>query len=122
MFISVGIIQLPGLHHGSSNSNHKRSEEGAVCLSPADTFFTSKTSLTLSISLQPLTSGIRPSQHLVGGTPPPLLSVWREDGQRSALKLTFQRAGGVCPWWVWASVRRVRNYYIYVLNIMQTKK
>lgn len=122
MFISVGIIQLPGPDHGSSNSNHERSEKGAVCLSPADTFLTDKTSLTLSISLQPLTSGIRPSQHLVGGAPPPLLSVWREDGQRSALKLTFQRAGGVRLWWVWASLRTVRNDYIYVLIVMQTWK
>ncbi len=35
-FISGGRIQLADLHHGSPNSNHTRSVEGAVCLSPAD--------------------------------------------------------------------------------------
>lgn len=36
LFISGGRIQLADLHHGSSNSNHTRSKEGAVCLSLVD--------------------------------------------------------------------------------------
>ncbi len=137
------------LHHGSPNLNHTRSEEGALCVSPADEVLHGlvkrllRSSLTNSpppptISQWPLTLSVTAGQHLVGGTRAPPLLWTREGGWWVVLFHIIHTSTDEDGLWSWhfkelalfvrlvgqqvSAVKESLWYYTCILSLMQIGK